>query len=273
MVQPGVMKVRQKTICVVGADGRQQAAAAALRRDGWTVLGAEGAGGADCILLPMPLDPDSAGLARILRAARPGAVALGGRVSRPVQEAADAAGVELIDYLLRPEFAILNAVPTAEGCLSLLLAERQQTVWQSAFLVLGGGRVAEALAVRLTALGGRVTVAARAPAERARALAAGCRAAPLTELPSLLPGCGAVVNTIPAPVLGAALLALLPGGALVIDLASKPGGVDAEAARANGVRLLHALSLPARCAPRTAGALVAHVVEAVLQERSAPYDQ
>ena len=119
----------EKIFCVVGRDARQLAAAQALRREGYTVLGAEGAGRADYILLPMPLEAEAADLARILRAAKPGTLALGGRVSEPVRQAAGAAGVELVDYFLRPELACLNAVPTAEGCLALLMQLRSRTIW------------------------------------------------------------------------------------------------------------------------------------------------
>ena len=80
------------TFCVVGRDARQLAAARALQNSGYTVLGAEGAGQADYILLPMPMDAEAADLARILRAARPGTLALGGRISEPVRKAAQAAG-------------------------------------------------------------------------------------------------------------------------------------------------------------------------------------
>ena len=45
--------------------------------------------------------------------------------------------------------------------------------------------------------------------------------------------------------------------------------MDFAAARELGLRAEHALSLPARCAPETAGALVAHTVEVILQERAA----
>ena len=263
----------QKTFCVVGTDARQHAAAEALRRAGYEVAGAEGAGRAEYILLPMPMDADQADLARILRAAQPGALALGGRVSKPVQAAADAAGVELIDYFLRPELACLNAVPTAEGCLALLMQLRERTIWESSILVLGGGRVAHALCRRLVLLGAHVTVAARSPNQRAQVRCMGCGAAGLGELPRLLPGFDTVVNTIPAPVLGRAELTHLPENALVIDLASMPGGTDFAAAKALGLRTVHALSLPARCAPRTAGELVAHTVLEILQERSTPHDE
>ena len=257
----------QKTFCIVGTDPRQRAAARALQRAGYLVTGAEGAGNADYILLPMPLDVGKADLARILRAARPDTLALGGKVSAPVRAAADAAGIELVDYFARPELASLNAVPTAEGCLCLLMQLRDRTIWQSPILVLGYGRVGRAVARRLQVLGAVVTVAARSPEQRAGARCAGCRAADLTQLRRLLPGFDAVVNTIPASVLGREELSCLPQGALVIDLASMPGGTDFAAAKALGVRAEHALSLPARCAPQTAGELVADTVLNILEER------
>ena len=257
-----------KTFCVVGTDARQRAAARTLAQAGFRVLGAEGAGEADYILLPMPLEADAASLARILRAARPGTLALGGKISAPVKEAARTAGVELIDYFLRPELELLNAVPTAEGCVALLMQLRDSTVWESDFLILGYGRVGRAVACRLAALGGRVTVAVRSAAQRAAARCSGYHAEPLEALPALLPRFDALVNTIPAPVLPRERLACLPTGALILDLASRPGGTDFAAARDLGLDARPALSLPARCAPRTAGTLVAQTVLTILRERS-----
>ena len=77
----------------------------------------------------------------------------------------------------------------------------------------------------------------------------------------------AVINTIPAPVLPRTLLQRLPAGALIIDLASLPGGTDFAAAEELGLHAEHALALPGRCAPQTAGALIAQTVLAILEER------
>uniref|UniRef100_UPI004028AF93 NAD(P)-dependent oxidoreductase n=1 Tax=Gemmiger formicilis TaxID=745368 RepID=UPI004028AF93 len=256
-----------KTFCVVGHDARQQAAARVLRRAGYGVTAADNAAAADYILLPMSQGRVSDEVARALQGAGQGTLILAGRPGMPVRMAAREAGLPLIDYFLRPELECLNAVPTAEGCLELLLRLRERTIWESGFLVLGYGRVGRAVARRLVLLGGRVTVAARSPEQRANARCAGCRAAPLTALPTLLPDFDAVINTVPAPVLPRTLLQQLPGGALIIDLASLPGGTDFAAAEELGLHAEHALALPGRCAPQTAGALIAQTVLAILEER------
>lgn len=257
---------KKMVFAVLGADARQRAAADHLRQQGWQVVGRERLNAADVILLPMPLSGESEELVRLLAGAKPGVQAFGGRVGPAARQAAAQAGIPLRDYLEREELAVLNAVPTAEGCIALLLQNRTRTLWNSPVLVLGYGRCGAALAVRLAALGAKVTVAARSPGQRAQAESQALTACGLEGLAQLLPGFETVVNTIPAPVLDRRTLAALAAGSLVIDLASLPGGVDLEAAEALGVRAIRALSLPARCAPVTAGEFVADTVLAMLRE-------
>jgi dipicolinate synthase subunit A len=95
----------------------------------------------------------------------------------------------------------------------------------------------------------------------------GLRGAALSRLDALAPAFDTVVNTVPARVLTAPVLAALRPGSLIIDLASKPGGTDFDAARRLGHKVIHALSLPAVCAPETAGEAVAHTVLTILRER------
>ena len=260
----------EKRFAVVGTDARQAAAGRALAQAGYRVSDAEQVARADYILLPLPLDAERTPLAELLRAARPVALALGGRVSAQAKLIAQETGIELIDYFARPELTVYNAIPTAEGCIGILLKERTRTLWGANLLVLGFGPVGQALAVRLAALGACVTVCARRAEQRALAESLGLRAAPLQSLAALAPAFDTVVNTIPAQVLTAPVLAALRPGSLVIDLASKPGGTDFEAARRLGHRAIHALSLPAACAPETAGEAVARTVLTILREREEP---
>ena len=231
---------RQKRFAVIGTDARQAAAGRALARAGYAVEGPEEIALADYILLPLPLDAARTPLAELLRAARPGALALGGMLSEEAKAIAQEAGVELVDYFARPELTVYNAIPTAEGCIGVLLAQRKRTLWGSAVLLLGFGPVGQAVGTRLAALGAHVTVAARRPAQRAQAESLGMQ--------------------------GAELARLRPGS-LIVDLASCPGGTDFDAAARCGHKAIHALSLPAACAPETAGEIVARTVREMLRER------
>ena len=56
--------------------------------------------------------------------------------------------------------------------------------------------------------------------------------------------------------------------AFIIDLASRPGGVDSDAALRYGIRVIRALSLPGKVAPISAGRILADCVLRQLREGS-----
>ena len=266
----GVLGMERKRFAVVGSDARQAAARRALARAGYEMVGSEEIALAEYILLPLPLDESKTPLAELLRAAKPGTLALGGMLSEQARTIAREAGVELVDYFAREELTIRNAIPTAEGCIAILMRERTRTLFGSTVLLTGFGAVGQALGVRLAALGSAVTVAARRPAQRALAESFGLRSVELDRLEWAAPAFDTVVNTIPARVLEKSVLESLRPGSLIVDLASRPGGTDFMAAARLGHRTIHALSLPAVCAPETAGEAVAQTVCDILREREEP---
>ena len=160
-------------------------------------------------------------------------------------------GLCIHQYTDYPEFAVKNAVPTAEGALLLALQELPRTVSGGRFLVIGYGRIGKALAARLEALGGVVTVARRQPDASLsyRCDRTGAYQFSLCEY-------DAVFNTVPAPVFSAADCAATREDCLLIDLASAPGGITKNTTR----RLIHALGLPAKTAPKTAAAIMMSII-------------
>ena len=93
-----------KRFAVVGSDARQAAAGRALARAGYAVSGAEQVALSDYILLPLPLDEARTPLAALLRAAKPGALALGGKLSAEAQQIARLRRLA-DDAQLDPDFA------------------------------------------------------------------------------------------------------------------------------------------------------------------------
>lgn len=279
---------------VAGGDMRQAKLAELLAADGHTVhayalerLGVldgvemeeslEGAALADCVVLPLPaagegslLNAPLSGrkhpLALVLDALRPGQVICAGMVGPQTAALAADRGLTLHDYFAREELAVANAVPTAEGAIQLAMEELPITLHGARVLVIGYGRLGRVLADRLAGLKARVSVAARRYADLAWAENCGYGVEHTGQLEGWLCGYDLVVNTVPVRVLREAELADLKPGCLVIDLASKPGGVDFDAAARLGVKAFWALSLPGKVAPVTAGKSIKTTIYNILTE-------
>ncbi|MEG2120221.1 MAG: NAD(P)-dependent oxidoreductase, partial [Pseudoflavonifractor sp.] len=217
-------------------------------------------------LLNAPLAAGRHPLAEICAALRPGQVLCAGRVTAGAETIAAERGLVLHDYFAREELAVANAVPTAEGAIQIALEELPITLHGARVLVIGYGRVGKLTAHRLAGLGARVSVAARKYADLAWAEAMGYGVEQTGQLLGWLCGYDLVVNTVPARVLSERELHDLKPGCLVIDLASKPGGVDFDGAARLGVKVIWALSLPGKVAPETAGRSIKNTVYNILSE-------
>ena len=167
-------------------------------------------------------------------------------------------------YARREEYQIAIARLTAEGAIALL---RPETGLSGAhILLLGYGRIARLLARELQKAGALVTAAARSGEQRAWAEAEGIEALPLDALSGALDRFDVIIGTIPAPVLTEPLLALVQKDALLLELASAPGGIDAAAAHERGLRYIRAPGLPAKYAPERAAVILRDAVYAAAAE-------
>ncbi len=167
-------------------------------------------------------------------------------------------------YARSETYAVANAALTARGAAERLRAEG---VAGGDVLILGYGRVGRLCARALAGPGRRVTAAARRGEQRAWAEAEGCAAVDLEGLSKVLPVCAAVVNTVPAPVLGEADISRLPRDAVLLELASAPGGIDAAAAREQGLRYIRAGGLPAQYDPEAAAEILRDAVYEMLAQK------
>lgn len=233
--------------------------------------------GADAVLLPVPAERGGllnapyavlpCPMEELIGALWPGQTVFGGGFSEASRQAMVHAGLSPVDLLKREPFLLQNAAITAEGALAILLQERERTLLHSRAVVCGWGRIGKLLALRLKALGAEVTVGARQGAHRAEAEALGLAALPYDELGASLADCDVLVNTVPARVLDAPLLCCLREGALLLELASAPGGFDRLAAEQQGLRVLAAPGLPGRSAPAEAALAIRRAVYRVLEKR------
>ena len=278
--------MRERNIWVVGGDQRQARLAQLLAEDGHTVTtygltgedcSWKGIGKADCVILPLPvtgengmlntpLTEEKVPLCEVLDELSPEQVICAGRVTPEAAALANARGLILRDYFSREELAVANAVPTAEGAIQLAMEELPITLCDARVLVIGFGRIGKLLARRLSGLGARVTVSARTCRDLAWIEALGYGAERTDQLAGWLCGYDVIFNTVPARVMQEPLLADLSPDCLVIDLASRPGGVDQAAAERLGVKVIWALSLPGKVAPVTAGKAIRDTIYHMLRE-------
>ena len=276
---------------VIGGDRRSALLAELLHRDGHRVqcFALERAGlpeemvcaehlhaalyGADAVILPLPVERTGLlnapyarlpmPMAELTEAIWPGQLVFGGAFSENLRLWAGQNGVTLIDWMRRPGFVMGNAALTAEGALGLLLQESERSLLGSRVLLAGYGRIARLLAARLHALNAAVTVAARREESRAEAEALGYRSAGFDELPG---GFDFVVNTVPERVFGEGFLCCLPERALLLELASPPGGFDRNMAENLGLRVIAAPGLPGRSAPASAAELMRRELRRAIKE-------
>jgi len=183
--------------------------------------------------------------------------AFGGVFPAELEEALAARGVAVCDLCREERFNVLNAIPTAEGAVAIAMNHLDITLNGASVCVLGYGRIGKALCRMLTALGAHVTAVSRKDRDMALSQLFGCRACDYETLPAYAGEFDVLFNTVPETVVTESCLAAMKPGAFVIDLASKPGGVDGDAALRHGVQVITALSLPGKVAPVTAGRIIA----------------
>ncbi|GGA62630.1 dipicolinic acid synthetase subunit A [Ornithinibacillus halotolerans] len=170
----------------------------------------------------------------------------------------------LIPLLNRDDVAIYNSIPTAEGAIMMAIENTDYTIHSSRVIVTGFGRVGNTVANRFSALGAKVSVATKKSADLARITEMGLTPIALNKLPEYTSECDLLINTIPALVIKKDSIQNLPSNAVIIDLASKPGGTDFEFAKQRGIEAILARSLPSIVAPKTAGKILADVIIQIL---------
>ncbi len=177
-------------------------------------------------------------------------------------------GALCIDYLKNEELILKNAISTGEGALNIAISETATTIYKSNVLITGFGKVAKATAKIFAGLGANVFISARRKEALCEAECLGYTGVDMKKMHHIKNDMDIIINTIPAMVLHREFLNGLREDILVIDLASKPGGVDFEAAKELNVRVIWALSLPGKVAPITSGRFIYDTICSILSERA-----
>ncbi len=298
-----ILMIHDKTlqIAVIGGDLRQAHLANLLARDGFCVsalcleqdvyLGDDVKQGedtqgvlsrSDVIVLPLPVTVDKKNINApfskqklavrdVLTYAKKDVLLLGGMPDPELRTKCEQMGLTMIDYLEREELAVLNAIPTAEGAIAIAMGERASTIYGSTCILTGYGRISKVLSRLLLNMGARVIIAARKPSDLAWIRINGCEGIHISKIKDYADQADILFNTVPAMILDEEILSCLSRDCLVIDLASKPGGVDFDMAKNLRIKTIWALSLPGKVAPISAGAMIKETITNILTERGIIY--
>lgn len=164
--------------------------------------------------------------------------------------------IAFFDFMSSEVFAIETAVPTAEGAILEALRHSSLVLHQNNALVLGFGRCGKMLAAKLKGLDAHVSVCSNDLSEHAYISSYGYEPLTYCQLENSICHFSFLFNTVPALILTEPLLALLPQDAVIIDIASTPGGLDYEACKKLEINAHLCQGLPGKTAPKSAACLL-----------------
>lgn len=196
----------------------------------------------------------------LFNAMKKGQKLFGGVINEKIISLAEKKEIECFDFMKSEEFAILNAIPTAEGAIEIAIREMPITIHNANVLILGFGRIGKLLAKMLDVIGANLTVAARKPEDFAWINAYKYNGITYSELNENIGKYDVIFNTVPSIIIDEERIKLLDKQCLIIDLASKPGGVNLKAAEKEEIKVVWALGLPGKSAPVSAAKYMKEVI-------------
>ena len=131
---------------------------------------------------------------------------------------------------------------------------------------MGFGRIGKVLSNMLKGIGAKVACEARKTSDLAWIKAYGYEPIPIANLKENLNRFDIIINTIPYIILDKDNLENVKRDALVIDVASNPGGVDREAIKEQKIKFIWALSLPGKVAPVTSAEFIKETLYNIFDE-------
>lgn len=189
---------------------------------------------------------------------------IAGSISEKMQQTFKNYQIQAIDIMENEELAIFNTIATAEGAIDIAISNTEYNIHGRKVLILGFGKVAKTLAYKLASLSVKVTCAARKQADLAWIETLGYKAENINYLDEKLNKYDIIINTVPQIILTKEKLKNVQKNTLIIDLASKPGGVDQEAIKTFDLKYIWALALPGKYAPLSSAMYIKKAIYNIL---------
>ena len=127
-----------------------------------------------------------------------------GNIHQELKDELERKNNKVIDFMQKEEFAIFNAIPTAEATIEIIFKNTKKILQNSNCLVLGYGRIGKILAYKLNGLSSKVTCMVTSEVEKAWAIAYGYETITIENIKSnctKLKRYDIIINTIPKVIL------------------------------------------------------------------------
>lgn len=170
----------------------------------------------------------------------------GGKFPEELKKDLKSKGISFEDFMEDEIVTEKNAKITAEAVVAETIMHSEKALEGQKIVITGFGRCARYIADKLSALGGQITILARNRRQRQEARILGYCAADFAYGPEEVCGTQIIINTVPAEVITECLIRQMPAGAMVLDIASAPGGCNLRDAEKYGVAILKLPGLPGR---------------------------
>lgn len=235
---------------------------------------------ADFLVLPIPVSRDNCNLnasenygsiplSSLTEFICDGGIVFGGKINDDVKEIFKDKNISFVDFMDIEEFTTRNAHMTAEGAVSYLIENSDKSLFGIKILIVGSGRIGKILAHILKSFGCDVTVTGRNEKDIYLWRALGYNSLKTNEISDYSQAFDAVFNTVPFPVIDEEFIKKMKKDAIIIDLASKPGGTDFLSAKKYKVKAVNLLGVPGKYFPGSSGEMLAKII--IRKERE--YDE
>lgn len=191
---------------------------------------------------------------------------IAGAITKDIKEEFVKNQTKVFDLMDYEELTVLNTIATAEGAIQVAMEKTEKIIHGSKVLILGLGRVGKTTAQKFAGLSAKITCAVRKPQDFAWAEVYGYDAININTLGENLKQYDIIINTPPTLILTKERLKHVKNDCLIIDLASKPGGVDFDACKEMGINFDWALALPGKVAPVTTAEHIKITIDNILKK-------
>lgn len=169
--------------------------------------------------------------------------------------------IKVFDLMDIEKLRIYNTVATAEGAILEAIKKSLINLHHSRCLILGFGRCGQTLAHKLKGLDTKVYICARKEEDRMLSFTLGYQTISFDKLREKIKEYDFIFNTVPKNVIDKKAAKEVKKEAIIIDIASMPGGIEKDAEKE--ARVYHCLGLPGKYAPLSSAEMMFKTVDEI----------